>query len=106
MQSDERERRLRVVIADDHALLRQGLASMLEAQGFRGLRDWGKYLHTMQVTVKVQNGDYNFEGVPEDLPHVSKAIAQLQDAGYKVGAKVKNHGGQWVIIGRRYDDKP
>jgi DNA-binding NarL/FixJ family response regulator len=34
MQSDEQERRLRVVIADDHALLRQGLASMLEAQGF------------------------------------------------------------------------
>ena len=34
MQSDERERRLRVVIADDHALLLQGLASMLEAHGF------------------------------------------------------------------------
>ncbi|WP_028068003.1 response regulator transcription factor [Solirubrobacter soli] len=34
MQSEERDRRLRVVIADDHALLRQGLATMLEAQGF------------------------------------------------------------------------
>jgi DNA-binding NarL/FixJ family response regulator len=34
MQSDESERRLRVVIADDHALLRQGLASMLAAHGF------------------------------------------------------------------------
>jgi DNA-binding NarL/FixJ family response regulator len=34
MQSEQNEPRLRVVIADDHALLLQGLASMLEAHGF------------------------------------------------------------------------
>jgi DNA-binding NarL/FixJ family response regulator len=34
MQSEDNEPRLRVVIADDHALLLQGLASMLEAHGF------------------------------------------------------------------------
>jgi DNA-binding NarL/FixJ family response regulator len=34
MQSDKHEPRLRVVIADDHALLLQGLASMLEAHDF------------------------------------------------------------------------
>ena len=34
MRSEENEPRLRVVIADDHALLLQGLASMLEAHGF------------------------------------------------------------------------
>jgi DNA-binding NarL/FixJ family response regulator len=34
MQSEDNERKLRVVIADDHALLLQGLASMLEAHGF------------------------------------------------------------------------
>jgi DNA-binding NarL/FixJ family response regulator len=34
MQSENNEPRLRVVIADDHALLLQGLASMLEAHGF------------------------------------------------------------------------
>jgi len=34
MQSEPNEPRLRVVIADDHALLLQGLTSMLEAHGF------------------------------------------------------------------------
>jgi DNA-binding NarL/FixJ family response regulator len=34
MRSEQNEPRLRVVIADDHALLLQGLASMLEAHGF------------------------------------------------------------------------
>ena len=34
MQSEPHEPRLRVVIADDHALLLQGLASMLESHGF------------------------------------------------------------------------
>jgi PAS domain S-box-containing protein len=34
MQSEANERRLRVVVADDHSLLRQGQASMLEAHGF------------------------------------------------------------------------
>ncbi len=34
MRSSENERRLRVVVADDHALLRQGQASMLESHGF------------------------------------------------------------------------
>src|SRR4051794_6356771 len=34
MQSEGNEGRLRVVVADDHSLLRQGQVSMLEAQGF------------------------------------------------------------------------
>jgi hypothetical protein len=73
--------------------------------GFKGVRRWGKYLHTMQMNVKTESGDHAADD-PFKLPHVGKVVDEIEAAGYVADTPRRNNQGQWVIIGRKYADKP
>ena len=76
-------------------------------QGFRGVGKWGRYLKTTQRLVKGQTGDYEIkDGEGAKLPHIAKVIAEIEADGYRCDSPRRNNSGQWVIIGRRYDEKP
>jgi len=77
-----------------------------QVQGFRGLARWGKYLKTKQLSVKSKMDDYAFKGDPTKLRHVAEAIAALAADGYEADTPRRNNQGQWVIVGRRYDEQP
>jgi hypothetical protein len=78
-----------------------------KVSGYRGVRNWGKYLHIKTATVKTKPGDYKLgEADPRELPHVAEAVAEIEAAGYRCDTPRRNNGQQWVIVGRRYDDTP
>lgn len=76
--------------------------------GFRGVRDWGKtHVHVTRL-VTTQPSDWNIregEGARK-LPHVAAVIAEMEADGYRCDAPRRNNGGQWVLIGRKYEDLP
>jgi hypothetical protein len=74
--------------------------------GFKGVSQWGKYLHIMTVNVKSESGDYAHKGKPRSLPHVAAGIAEIEAAGYVADTPHRNNQNQWVITGRKYEPKP
>lgn len=74
--------------------------------GFGSVGNWGKYLKTMRVLVDVEHGDYIGNADPAALPHVAAAIAEVESAGYRCNKPRRNNAMQWVVTGRRYDDRP
>lgn len=73
--------------------------------GFKSLRDFGKYHKMTTVHVATEKGDYKTDD-PYTLPHVSKAVDEIEAMGYVCDKPRRNNESKWVIIGRRYDDKP
>jgi hypothetical protein len=77
--------------------------------GFGALPEWGKFMKHTDVRVPIQHRDYmssKSDTDPRVLPHVDEACARLEADGWQVDTPRRNNGGQWVIVGRRYDDEP
>ena len=74
-----------------------------KVHGFKALRDFGKFHHHMQLTVKSKADDYTHQDDPSELPHVMEAMSRIAAAGYTVEKPSLSHG-QWRVIGRKYTD--
>lgn len=77
-----------------------------QVTGFKGLAHWGKYQKIISRTVPSQPSDYKFREHPLVLPHVMAAVRAVEADGYTAEAPRRNNEGQWVVFGRRYDDRP
>lgn len=79
--------------------------------GYKSTKVWGKYPKIKKLTVKTQGDDYKLRdgdlGTKAPLlPHIAPAIAQLVADGFVPDAPRRNNSGEWVLVGRRYDDNP
>lgn len=76
--------------------------------GFKALRDFGKYHKMISRTVKTEPGDHKAKTSADmrALPHVAKAIAEIEADGYRCDSPHRNNAGLWVVIGRRCEDRP
>jgi hypothetical protein len=98
--------------AEQLAEMLGGGAAQVDADkvsGFKGLRDWGKTQEMVTRMVDVDLGDWKVredDKAARTLPHVAAVIAEIEADGYRVDAPRRNNNGKWVLIGRRYVEKP
>lgn len=81
-----------------------------KVSGFKGLRDFGKYHKMVTRYVTVERDDISYkkgeEIDPFTLPHIAKVVDEIEADGYVCDRPRRNNAGKWVIIGRKYDEKP